>query len=88
MIKIVENIKRQYLWTDFCYYCSVTERKDIYNLKDLAKLVKFSNAYQRLNYVFKDVDLYIDNEMLQETIDALEKEHKETVKRLKGKMKK
>lgn len=66
----------------------MTERKDIYNLKELAGKVKFSNAYTRLNYVFKDVDLYVDNEMLQQTIDVLEKEHKETIKRLRGKMKK
>lgn len=66
------------------------EKTDIYNLKIVADRLKESgikNAYEKIQLIFKDVDLLINKEAVKATIELLEVEHKATIKRLKSKLK-
>ncbi|MCD6012896.1 MAG: hypothetical protein K0Q79_2758 [Flavipsychrobacter sp.] len=61
------------------------KRTDIYNLKILAEKVGTPNAYQKLNLLFKGYSDLVDGATIKKTIEVLEKEHKATIKQLKGK---
>lgn len=60
------------------------KRTDIYNIKVLAEKVGTPNAYQKLNFLFKGVNLLADKDTVKKAISVLKSEHKATIKFLES----
>lgn len=56
-----------------------------YNLKKVAEKVAIKNAYQKINFLFKDSDLLISKAEVKALIDLLNKDHKAVITWLKTK---
>lgn len=65
------------------------KRTDIYNLKALEEKlpVDMKNKSQKLNFLFKGVDMYATKEDIGEIIKVLNQQHKEKIAELKAMIK-